>query len=399
MTTTGALAGIRIVDLTRVLGGPYATQMLADHGAEVIKVEPPDGDETRGWGPPFREDGAASYFVGINRNKRGLALDLSRPAGREVLLRLLADADVLVENFKTGTLEKWDLGYHEVLKGRFPRLIHARISGFGDDGPLGGYPGYDAVVQAMAGVMSINGDADGEPVRAGVPIVDIATGMNIAAAILMALIERSRSGLGQKVETTLYDSTIAFLHPHAANYLMSGRPPRRTGNAHANIAPYDAFPTATVPVFLAIGNDRQFARLAAEIGAPTLVADPRFRSNAERLKHRDELREALIGALRLLDGRGLAARLLEQGVPAGAVEDIPAVLDHPHTRHRGMVVEEPGYRGTGIPVRMTRTPGSVRAGPPRLGADTRAVLAALGYGEAEIAAMIEAGIAVVPPGD
>src|SRR3984957_4141320 len=186
-TSTGALAGIKVVDLSRVLGGPYCTQMLGDHGADVIKVEPPQGDETRTWGPPFQGD-AASYFIGVNRNKRGVALDLSKPQGREVVFRLLEQADVLIENFKTGTLEKWGMGYEQVLKERFPRLVHCRVSGFGADGPLGGYPGYDAVLQARGGLMSVNGEPDQPPLRVGVPVVDLATGMNATIAILMALL-------------------------------------------------------------------------------------------------------------------------------------------------------------------------------------------------------------------
>src|SRR5579863_9757998 len=200
---TGALAGIKVIDLTRVLGGPYCTQMLGDHGADVVKIEPPQGDETRSWGPPFQGD-AASYFIGVNRNKRGVALDLTRPEGRDVVLRLLESADVLIENFKTGTMERWGMGYEAVLKQRFPRLVHCRVSGFGADGPLGGYPGYDAAIQAMSGLMSLNGEADGEALRVGVPVVDMATGLNATIAILLALQERSRSGQGQFVEATLY---------------------------------------------------------------------------------------------------------------------------------------------------------------------------------------------------
>jgi len=201
-SSAGALAGIRVVDLSRVLGGPYCTQILSDHGAGVLKVEPPMGDETRTWGPPFVE-GTASYFLGVNRNKQDIALDLSRPEGREAVLRLLADADVLVENFKTGTMEKWGLGFEDVLRVRFPRLIHCRVSGFGADGPLGGAPGYDAVAQAMGGLMSINGDPASGPTRIGIPIVDMTTGLNAVIGILLALAERQRSGLGQFVEATL----------------------------------------------------------------------------------------------------------------------------------------------------------------------------------------------------
>ena len=388
----GALAGIKVVDLSRVLGGPYCTQMLGDHGAEVIKVEPPQGDETRTWGPPFKGD-VASYFIGVNRNKRGIALDLSKPQGREVVFRLLEHADVLVENFKTGTLEKWGMGYEQVLKERFPRLIHCRVSGFGADGPLGGYPGYDAVLQAMGGLMSINGEPGTPPLRVGVPVVDLATGMNAAIAVLMALLERGRSGKGQFVEATLYDSAVAMLHPHMANVFLSGKPPKRTGNAHSNVSPYDQFKTGTKRIFLAIGNDRQFARLCAEIGRPDLAEDPRFRSNGDRVVNRAELRVELETALATVDGEALTTTLLDLGVPAGPVLDVPDVIKHPHTRHRQMVVDKGDYRGTGTPVKLSRTPGGVRIVPPAFGEATRAVLAEAGYSPAEIEALIAAGIA------
>jgi crotonobetainyl-CoA:carnitine CoA-transferase CaiB-like acyl-CoA transferase len=392
-TAAGALSGIKVIDLSRVLGGPYCTQMLGDHGAEIVKIEPPQGDETRSWGPPF-EDDAASYFIGVNRNKEGVALDLSRPQAHEVLFRLLADADVLVDNFKIGTLERWGLGYHEVLQHRFPRLIHCRISGFGADGPYGGYPGYDAVVQGMAGLMSVNGEPDGAPVRMGVAVVDLATGMNATIAILMALVERSKSGRGQFVEATLYDSAVALLHPYIANYLLNGKAPQRTGNAHPNISPYDQFRTGTKRIFLGVGNDRQFARLCNEIGRPDLPGDARFRSNADRVANRAALREALETALATIDGEALAIRLLDAGVPAGPVMEVSDVIAHPHTLHREMIVEMAGYRGTGNPVKLSRTPATLRSTPPRFGSATRRVLVAAGYSEAEIDALIAAGIAL-----
>jgi crotonobetainyl-CoA:carnitine CoA-transferase CaiB-like acyl-CoA transferase len=395
-TAAGALAGIKVIDLSRVLGGPYCTQMLGDHGAEIIKIEPPQGDETRTWGPPFKDD-AASYFIGVNRNKQGVALDLSKPAAREVLFRLLADADVLVENFKIGTLERWGLGYQEVLQHRFPRLIHCRISGFGADGPYGGYPGYDAVVQGMAGLMSVNGEPEGAPVRMGVAVVDLATGMNATIAILMALAERARSGRGQFVEATLYDSAVALLHPHIANFLLNGKKPQRTGNAHSNISPYDQFKTGTKRIFLGVGNDRQFERLCNEIGRPEIAADPRFRSNADRVVNRAALREVLESALATIDGEALAVRLLEAGVPAGPVMEVPDVIAHPHTLHREMIVEMEGYQGTGNPVKLSRTPAQLRSAPPRFGSATRRVLAAAGYSEAEIVALVESGIALTDP--
>jgi crotonobetainyl-CoA:carnitine CoA-transferase CaiB-like acyl-CoA transferase len=389
-----ALSGLKVIDLTRVLGGPYATQILGDHGADVIKVEPPGGDETRGWGPPFK-DGAAAYFIGVNRNKRGMVLDLGRPEGREVLMRLLKHADVMVENFKAGTLEKWGIGY-EALKTRFPRLIHCRVTGFGADGPLGGNPGYDAVVQAMTGLMSINGEPDGEPLRVATPLVDLAVGLYAANGILMALHERERSGLGQFVDATLYDSALALLHPHGANWFLSGKTPERSGNAHTNISPYDVFETTNGAIFVAIGNDRQFARFVAEIGRPVLAQDGRFRTNADRLKNRIALRAELATPLAAIDGVALAERLLALGVPCGPVRDVPAALNHPHTRHRGMVIEEDGYRGIATPIKLSRTPGGLTSTPPQLGSASREVLAEAGYSAAEIERLIADGVVPLP---
>ena len=262
----GALTGLKVIDLSRVLGGPFAGQILGDHGADVIKVEPPAGDETRAWGPPFRDE-TASYFLGLNRNKRGIALDLRRDEGRDALLRLLDGADVLLENFKTGTMEKWGLGY-DVLSQKFPGLIHCRVTGFGADGPMGGMPGYDAILQAMGGIMSVNGTDDSGPTRVGLPVVDMVTGINAVVGVLLALQNRQRTGRGDFVEAALYDSALSLLHPHAANYALSGKLPQRTGNDHPNISPYSTYATKTRPVYLAVGNDRQFARLCDLIGAP-----------------------------------------------------------------------------------------------------------------------------------
>lgn len=390
-TTPGALAGIKVIDLTRVLGGPFCTQWLADHGATVIKIEPPQGDETRGWGPPF-QDGTASYFIGVNRNKYGLALDLARPEGREVLLRLLTDADVLIENFKPGTLEKWGIGYEEFLQAQYPRLIHCRVSGFGADGPLGGLPGYDAAIQASAGLMSVNGEAGGGALKLGIPIVDLGTGLSAAIGILMALVERSRSQLGQFIDVTLYDTAVSLLHPQAANWLMGGKIPGPLGNAHPNITPYDKFTTATGDIFLAVGNNGQFRKLCTLLEQPDLADDPRFGSNAERNRHQAELRAALEPLLAGHDGKTLCEELLRAGVPAGAVLNVAEVMAHPHTRQRGMLAELPGYRGTGIPVKLSRTPGSVRRTPPAFAADAVEVLSDAGYSEQDIAALIDSGI-------
>ncbi|ABM59332.1 CaiB/BaiF CoA transferase family protein [Verminephrobacter eiseniae] len=368
----GALNGLRVIDASRVLGGPYAGQMLADHGADVIKVEPPGGDETRGWGPPFDGD-AASYFVGVNRNKRGIAIDCAQPAGQQLLMELLSDADVFIENFKIGTLERWGLG-SEALRERFPRLIHCRVSGFGADGPYGAQPGYDAAVQALCGIMSVNGEADGGALRVGVPVIDLATGQNAVIGILLALQERQRSGRGQLIEATLYDSGIALLHPQLANYYLSGKTPRRSGNKHPNICPYDAFDTRTTPIFLAVGNNRQFAILCRLLGRDDLPRDERFASNAARNSHRALLCAELTRLLAERDCEEVARQLIAAGVPCAPVRTIDQVVADPHTRHRQMIVEVDGYRGTGNPIKLSRTPASYISRPPAFAQHTDQIL-------------------------
>ena len=389
---TGPLKGWKIIDLSRVLGGPYCTQLLGDLGAEVIKIEPPQGDETRDWGPPFDDIGEAAYFMGVNRNKKSVALDIRAPEGRGILLRLLEDADALVENFKTGSLEKWGLGYDDVLKEKFPRLIHCRVTGFGGDGPLGGFPGYDAVLQAMCGWFTVNGPPEGSGVRIGIPLVDIGTGLFAANAILAAAAEREKSGKGQLVEASLFDTGIAFQHPHAPNWFLSGKPPVRVGNAHTNIAPYDAFPSGTVDIYLSVGNNGQFRRLCEALGAPEIADDPRFASNAERVQHKPALREKLVALLADKDGEAICMSLLKQGVPAGPILDMAGILNHPHTKHRQMVVEKDGYRGVGVPIKFSRTPGTVRSRPPTFGQNDREVLEAAGFSGAEIDRFIQAGV-------
>jgi crotonobetainyl-CoA:carnitine CoA-transferase CaiB-like acyl-CoA transferase len=388
----GALHGLKVIDLSRVLGGPLTGQVLGDHGADVIKVEPPTGDETRHWGPPFR-DGTASYFDGVNRNKRAIALDLRQQAGREVLFRMLENADVVLENFKTGTMEKWGLGYDDVLSKRFPRLIHCRVSGFGADGPLGGLPGYDAILQAMGGLMSVNGTQDSGPTRVGLPVVDMVTGLNGVIGILLALHDRSVSGQGQFVDATLFDSAISLLHPHAANYLMSGKTPVRTGNDHPNISPYSTYETGTRPIYLAVGNDRQFHRLCEEIGAPDIADDPRFASNGDRVENRDALKYALETAMAEKDGAELADALIRAGVPAGPVLDVAEALSHPHTAHRGMNVEIGDYQGVGAPVQPSRSAPSYRMRPPRFAQHTEEVLRDFDFSTEEIETLTGSGIA------
>ena len=385
--TGGALAGFRVIDLTRVLGGPFCTQLLSDHGAEVIKIEPPQGDEVRDWGPPFK-DGLSAYFSGVNRNKRSIGLDMRTKRGQEILFQLLEGADVMIDNFKSGSLEKWGIGYEDVLSKRFPSLIYCSITGFGADGPFGGFPGYDAVAQALSGQISVNGSPETGPTRIGVPIIDLATGLYASIGILLAAEERRRSGLGQRVDASLFDTGVALLHPQAANYFMSGKTPVLTGNSHPNISPYSQYPTKKGRLFMAIGNDRQFRLLAELLGHPEWSTDPRFLHNPERVENRDALDAAITGALRDHVAEDITMALLAKGAPAGAVLTIPEVAEHPHTKHRQMVVELDGYRGTGIPIKMGRTPGSVRTTPPHYGSATRDVLAGLGYDRAQVDELI-----------
>ncbi|GAA4535551.1 CaiB/BaiF CoA transferase family protein [Amycolatopsis samaneae] len=388
--TARALDGLRVLDLSRVLAGPYCTQMLSDHGAEVIKVEPPGGDETRGWGPPFAVDGTSAYFTNLNRNKKNIVLDLAADAGRDILARLLGDADVLVENFKAGTLAKWGFP-DEVVRARWPRLIHCRITGFGTEGPLGGLPGYDAVLQAYGGLMYVSGEAEGPPVRVGVPLVDSVTGLFAFSGILLALRERETSGLGQLVDCALLDTAISLLHPHSASWLATGVVPPRAGSAHPSIAPYQNFETRDGPLFIGAGNDRQFAALVDVLGAPELAEDPRFVTNTDRVHHADELRGVLGARIACWAGEELGTRLLARGVPAAPVHTVAEAMDSPQARHREMIVELDGYRGVGIPVKLGRTPGRATSPPHAAGEDTREVLTSAGYRETEIDDALRAG--------
>jgi crotonobetainyl-CoA:carnitine CoA-transferase CaiB-like acyl-CoA transferase len=386
--SAGALAGIKVIDLSRVLGGPFCTMILADHGAEVIKVEPPQGDETREWGPPFlpveNERGDASYFIGINRNKRSIALDIGNPEGREVLLRLLEDADVLIENFKPGTMEKWGLGFEENLSSQFPRLVHCRISGFGGEGPLGGLPGYDAVLQAMTGLMSVNGDPTTGPLRLGTPVVDLATGMYATIGILMALQERARSGQGQYVDMALYDCGMSLLHPQAPNFFLNGIRPVPMGNSHPNVVPCDKFKTRTGEIFVVIGNDGQFRKLMREIGRADMAIDPRFLTNAERFKNKAVLTTMLADIFIETDGQKLAVQLLAAGLPVGSVLPIDEALAAEHTAAREMVAELGTYRGLGTPIKLSRTPGGLRSRPPRFAEQSEEILKETGFSDSDI---------------
>ncbi|ABH00072.1 possible CoA-transferase (plasmid) [Rhodococcus jostii RHA1] len=392
-TGNGVLTGVRVLDLSRVLAGPYTGQILADHGAEVIKVEAPSGDETRGWGPPFEESGASSaYYASLNHSKENITLDLRTDDGREILGNLLAGADIVIENFKAGTLARWGFDYETVLADSNPRMVYCRITGFGVDGPMGGLPGYDAVLQSFGGLMSINGYPDGNPLRMGVPIVDIVAANMAVSGILLAMLERERTGRGQLVDITLLDSVISILHPHAANWIASGRVPQRTGDFHPTVVPYQVFCAKDGDFFVSAANDRQFRSLTEVLGVPELATDPRFVSNGERYAHRHDLIAILSERISGYRRDELAVRLEEAGVPASPVHTVEEALQSAQVRHRGLFLESEDYRGVGVPISLSRSPHRApRRAVPR-GADTTNVLSAMGYSAERIAELVSAGI-------
>jgi crotonobetainyl-CoA:carnitine CoA-transferase CaiB-like acyl-CoA transferase len=385
----GALAGLRVIDLTRVLGGPYCTQILGDHGAEIIKLEPPVGDETRQWAPLTKEGSA--YYNGANRNKRSIGLDLTKPRGREVLMTLLKDADVLIENFKPGTLDKWGIG-NAFLREKFPRLIHCRISGFGGDGPRGGQPGYDAIVQAMAGMIAANGSPEGGPTRIGIPVVDLTTGLYAAVGILMALNERQKSGLGQFLETTLFETGLAVMHPHSSNYFFTGKTPVPQGNPHPSLAPYESFEARDGLIFIGIGNDGTFRKLCQEVGKPELATDKRFARNQDRIANREQLRSEMEEVFMHLDRDALCDRLLAAGLPAGPIQSIDKALNSEHSKHRGVVIQKDWYKGVASPIRFDRSKASLRHAPPGFSEHASEILGEAGLTQAEVDALVAEGI-------
>lgn len=398
-TTTaggGALQGLRIIDLTRVLAGPLCTQILSDHGADVIKVEPPSGDETRRLGPPFDSEGNAAYFSALNRGKQAISLDLSKPDAQDVLHRLLSEADVLIENFMPGTMERWGLGYEQSLAARYPKLVYCSITGFGQDGPLGGLPGYDAVLQALCGLMSVNGDPTSGATRIGLPVVDHLTGYVALSGILMALHARQRTGTGQRVEATLYDTAISLLLPHASNWFTSNQPPELLGSAHPNIAPYEKFQASDGEVFLGIVSDGQFRKFCSHVALDALATDERFHTNAARSAHRPALKQAIEDAIAGLAGAPLCDALMRAGVPAGVVHSLPQALNHPHTQHRQIVVRKGPYTGLRAPMRLLSTPDQPGASPPTFAQHSSDILARLGFTTEEIAHLRTSGAAPCP---
>jgi crotonobetainyl-CoA:carnitine CoA-transferase CaiB-like acyl-CoA transferase len=383
------LCGLTVVDFTRVLSGPYCTMLLADMGARVIKIEQPrHGDDTRAWGPPF-VNGESAYFLSINRNKESLTLDLKHPASRKALDALLQRADVAVENFRPGTMERLGLGYDDVHR-RFPQIVYCSISGFGQTGPRRAEPGYDAVMQGEAGLMSITGAGDGPPFRLGVAIANIVSGMFAAQGIAMALLARARTGRGQRVDVGMLDATAALLTYQAGIYFATGATPMRMGNRHPTIVPYETFAARDGDFVVAVGNDEQWRRFCGVLGAPALAGDPRFATNRDRVANYDVLRPLLAGPLQQRTRNEWVDDLKRAGVPCGSVRDVAEVLQDTQLAAREMIetVEHAtagALRVLGVPIKLSDTPGAVRAAPPALGQHTEQILRGdCGLSEGEI---------------
>ena len=403
---TGPLHGLRVFDLTRILAGPTCTQILGDLGADVIKIERPgSGDDTRKFGPPFlvdeegRDTSESAYYLGINRNKRSLTLDLTKPDGQRIARRLVARCDVLVENFKAGGLTKYGLSYDQ-LKSDVPGLVYCSITGFGQTGPYAARPGYDVQIQAMGGLMSITGEPEGEPQKVGVPIADIMSGMNAAVAINAALRHREATGEGQHIDIGMLDTQVATLSMQGLNYLFSGKAPARLGNAHPNIVPYQVFEAADGHVVIAVGNDRQFERFCEFAGVAELAADERFRTNAARVRNRKELIKLLEPVVAGHRCRHWLDGLEPLDVICGPINTIDQVFADPQVRSRGMKLEmshplagEAPINVIASPIKMSATPPSYVHPPPTLGQHTDEVLRELlGIEDDELAALRERGV-------
>jgi crotonobetainyl-CoA:carnitine CoA-transferase CaiB-like acyl-CoA transferase len=389
------LDDLTVVDFTRALAGPYCTMMLGDLGARVLKVETPEGgDDTRGWGPPFL-DGESAYFMSINRNKQSVTLNLKHRLGRDLALRLLEGSDVLVENFRPGTMDRLGLGYAAV-REREPRIVYCSISGFGQTGPYRERPAYDLIVQGMGGIMGITGEPDGAPMRVGVAIADICAGMFAAYAILAALRARERTGRGQWIDASMLDGQVAWMTYMAANYFATGENPPRVGSAHLNLVPYQPFRTRDGFVNVAVGSEGLWHKFCDALEL-TIADDPRFATNAARVAHRRELLEVIAPVFARRTTGEWAARLLDAGVPAGPIYRMNEVMTDPQVRHREMVVEVRHPRAgpvmvNGVPVKLSETPGAVRTPPPVLGEHTEEVLRGLGLSRDDIASLRAEGV-------
>jgi crotonobetainyl-CoA:carnitine CoA-transferase CaiB-like acyl-CoA transferase len=389
----GALSNLLVVDLSRVLAGPYASMILGDFGADVIKVEQPGrGDDTRQWGPPFTPDGESAYYLCVNRNKRSITLDLKTPGGQDVLRDLVRRGDVLIENFRAGTMSKLGLGY-EMLREINPSLVYCAITGYGQTGPYRDRPGYDAVIQAQGGIMSVTGAADGEPYKVGVAIADIAAGLYAAISITTALYFRQHTGVGQHIDVALFDAQLSWLANVASAYLISGDLPKRFGNAHATIVPYQTIQTADGWLVLAVGNDQQFASLCRIVDHPEWSIDERFATNPARVANRGILIPLLTEIFRTQQASCWINALLAVGVPCGPVNNVPAALNDPQTHARAMVQIIEDAAGRKIPLvgpvpKLSATPAQITATPPMLGEHTDQVLQGLlGYSDERIAAL------------
>jgi crotonobetainyl-CoA:carnitine CoA-transferase CaiB-like acyl-CoA transferase len=378
MSDNGPLAGIRVLDLTRILAGPLCTMMLGDMGADVIKVEPPEsGDDTRAWGPPFLA-GDAVYFLGVNRNKRSLTLNMAVPAGQKILAGLIEKADVLIDNFRLGTLEKWGFG-DAWFERHAPRLVRCSITGYGTSGPKAALPGYDFILQAESGLMSICGEPEGKPTKYGVAIVDVCTGMLASNSILAALHARERTGKGQKVELSLYETSLAMLVNVAASYLAAGRNAGRFGNGHPSIVPYTTYQAADAMIALGVGNERQVARVAEVLGHPEWAKDARFTSNRARVENRSVLDALINAALSHDQADAWLGKLKTAGIPCGKINSVAEALDDPQTAARRMIetIEHPAagaLKMLGIPFKFSATACSVRRPPPTLGQHSEEIL-------------------------
>ena len=386
------LAGVKVLDLSRVLAGPWCTQLLADLGAEVVKVERPrSGDDTRHWGPPWHGEGderVAAYFLSCNRGKKSAAIDFAQPDGTALVRKLAAEADVLVENFRVGGLAKFGLDAAS-LRAANPRLVYASITGFGQDGPYADRAGYDFMIQAMGGLMSITGRPDGEPgggpMRVGVAVADLFTGMYTAVAVLAALFRREKTGEGAHIDMALLDTQLAVLANQASNFLVSGEDPPRQGNTHPNIVPYQPFEAADRPLVIAVGNDRQFARLAELSGHPEWASDPRFATNSARVANRDEIVGLVAEAIRAQPAAYWFDRLEAAGIPAGPINRISEAIADVQAQHRHMVRTIAGVPMVGSPVRIDGERSDSDLPPPALGEHTDEILKQLGLGASDLA--------------